>query len=76
MPLVPGHQVVSACSIGAFQKLVIFRVDSDLQVAGGVGVVGTAADELEHLLLKSSANMKPGAGENLPIFGHNRFADT
>jgi len=50
MPLVACHQVVGAGGIGAFQKLVVVRVQRHLKRARGSDGVGAVADELQKLL--------------------------
>lgn len=75
MPLVAGHQVVSARGVGAFQKFVVVRVARHLERSRGPDAAGMALDELQDLLAEAFADLQLRACEHFPIFVHNRFAD-
>src|SRR6516225_1525520 len=67
MPLVPGHQVVGAYGIGAFNELVIVGIARHLQCPRWLHQPGVAPDELEKLLPGSLADLQLRAGEHLAV---------
>jgi hypothetical protein len=68
MPLIVGHQVVGAGSIGALQELVIAGVFRDPERARGADELSMILDELEKLLPEAPADFENRAREHVPIF--------
>ena len=67
----PGHQVVGAGGVGAFQKLVVVGVLCDLERARGLYDLRMVLDEIEELLPEALADFQLRAREHFPVFRNN-----
>ena len=75
MPLIAGHEIVGAGSIGALQKLVVAGVLRDLERMRRPDQLRMVPYELEELLAEPLANFKFRAGEHFAVFRENGFGD-
>ena len=75
MPLVTGHQVIGASSVGAFHELVVVGVRRHVQWARWLNGMGTSLNELQELLPDAPADLELRASQNIAVFGEDRFGD-
>jgi hypothetical protein len=58
MPHVPGHQVISAGSIGTFDKYVVLRIGRYLNCPRGIYEVSSFSNQVEELLSKAFSQLE------------------
>jgi hypothetical protein len=70
---VAGNEIIGACGVGAFQKLVVVWVLRHLKRARWLDRMRPAPYELEELLPKTLADVQLRARKHLAVFGENGF---